>query len=218
MKPSVNKEQAKEAICEKKIVDWKRTVQVRADAKEAHEKLIDAKAIEKAADKKAALRKETIEEAPLKKKATFNEDTFEERCFFNIDHLRSCDYNDGNAGGSDPNDDENRPQVVSYPDFVRFFMKETAETHLGCVVKDVVVTVPAYFDDSQCQAIKDAGAICSLNVLRIINEPKAATKPRGSSEPSTRAKLSLQNESLEETSKSDPELLLRSALWILQMA
>ena len=42
---------------------------------------------------------------------------------------------------------------------------------------DVVVRVPAYFDDSQRQAIKDAGAIIGLNVLRVINEPKAATKP-----------------------------------------
>ena len=56
-------------------------------------------------------------------------------------------------------------------------MKKSAETHLGHVVKNVVVSVPAYFDDSQRQAIKDAGAISGLNVLRIINEPEAATKP-----------------------------------------
>jgi len=53
-------------------------------------------------------------------------------------------------------------------------MKETAEAFVGKTVKDVVVTVPAYFNDSQRQATKDAGAIAGLNVLRIINEPTAA--------------------------------------------
>lgn len=53
-------------------------------------------------------------------------------------------------------------------------MKETAETYLGQDVKDAVVTVPAYFNDSQRQATKDAGLIAGLNVLRIINEPTAA--------------------------------------------
>jgi len=53
-------------------------------------------------------------------------------------------------------------------------MKETAEAYLGMEVKDAVVTVPAYFNDSQRQATKDAGVICGLNVLRIINEPTAA--------------------------------------------
>jgi len=53
-------------------------------------------------------------------------------------------------------------------------MKETAEAYLGEKVKDAVVTVPAYFNDSQRQATKDAGAIAGLNVLRIINEPTAA--------------------------------------------
>mmetsp|Transcript_111395 Transcript_111395/g.156380 ORF Transcript_111395/g.156380 Transcript_111395/m.156380 type:complete len:673 (-) Transcript_111395:98-2116(-) len=53
-------------------------------------------------------------------------------------------------------------------------MKETAEAFLNKPVKDAVVTVPAYFNDSQRQATKDAGAICGLHVLRIINEPTAA--------------------------------------------
>merc|ERR1711970_274093 len=53
-------------------------------------------------------------------------------------------------------------------------MKETSEAYLGCDVKDAVVTVPAYFNDSQRQATKDAGIIAGLNVLRIINEPTAA--------------------------------------------
>ncbi|KAG8952273.1 70-kilodalton heat shock protein [Tulasnella sp. 408] len=53
-------------------------------------------------------------------------------------------------------------------------MKETAESYLGGTVKDAVVTVPAYFNDSQRQATKDAGTIAGLNVLRIINEPTTA--------------------------------------------
>ena len=53
-------------------------------------------------------------------------------------------------------------------------MKEIAEAYLGEEVKDAVITVPAYFNDSQRQATKDAGAIAGLNVLRIINEPTAA--------------------------------------------
>ncbi len=53
-------------------------------------------------------------------------------------------------------------------------MKETAEAYLGTTVKDAVITVPAYFNDSQRQATKDAGVIAGLNVLRIINEPTAA--------------------------------------------
>jgi len=67
-------------------------------------------------------------------------------------------------------------------------MKETAEAYLGSEVKDAVVTVPAYFNDSQRQATKDAGVIAGLNVLRIINEPTAAAiaygldKKKGSAE------------------------------------
>ena len=53
-------------------------------------------------------------------------------------------------------------------------MKETAEAYLGKTVTDAVITVPAYFNDSQRQATKDAGTISGLNVLRIINEPTAA--------------------------------------------
>merc|ERR1711970_615963 len=53
-------------------------------------------------------------------------------------------------------------------------MKEVAESFIGKEVKNAVITVPAYFNDSQRQATKDAGAITGLNVLRIINEPTAA--------------------------------------------
>ncbi|KAJ6543360.1 heat shock cognate 70 kDa protein-like protein [Mycena vulgaris] len=58
-------------------------------------------------------------------------------------------------------------------------MKETAEAYLGTTVKDAVVTVPAYFNDSQRQATKDAGTISGLNVLRIIKEPTAAALAYG---------------------------------------
>src|SRR5438874_6146474 len=58
-------------------------------------------------------------------------------------------------------------------------MKQTAEDYLGEPVTEAVVTVPAYFNDSQRQATKDAGRIAGLNVLRIINEPTAAALAYG---------------------------------------
>ncbi|EDX13191.1 Hsp70Bb [Drosophila simulans] len=58
-------------------------------------------------------------------------------------------------------------------------MKETAEAYLGESITDAVITVPAYFNDSQRQATKDAGHIAGLNVLRIINEPTAAALAYG---------------------------------------
>ncbi len=58
-------------------------------------------------------------------------------------------------------------------------MKQTAEDYLGEEVNDAVITVPAYFNDSQRQATKDAGKIAGLNVLRIINEPTAASLAYG---------------------------------------
>ena len=65
-----------------------------------------------------------------------------------------------------------KPEEVSSMILVK--MKEIAEAYLGEKVTDAVITVPAYFNDSQRQATKDAGAIAGLNVLRIINEPTAA--------------------------------------------
>jgi len=58
-------------------------------------------------------------------------------------------------------------------------IKKTAEEYLGETITDAVITVPAYFDDSQRQATKDAGRIAGLNVLRIINEPTAASLAYG---------------------------------------
>merc|ERR1712156_720449 len=58
-------------------------------------------------------------------------------------------------------------------------MKEVAENYLGQEVKYAVITVPAYFNDSQRQATKDAGAIAGLEVLRVINEPTAAALSYG---------------------------------------
>ena len=58
-------------------------------------------------------------------------------------------------------------------------LKQTAEDHLGTTVTDAVITVPAYFNDSQRQATKDAGKIAGLNVKRIINEPTAASLAYG---------------------------------------
>ena len=64
-------------------------------------------------------------------------------------------------------------------------MKEIAEAYLGSTVKNSVITVPAYFNDSQRQATKDAGAIAGLTVMRIINEPTAAAIAYGLDKKST---------------------------------
>lgn len=90
------------------------------------------------------------------------------------------------------NDGKNRPIIVTtvkgetkefYPEEISAMvlqkMRSIAELYLGTTVKDAVVTVPAYFNDAQRQATKDAGHIAGLNVLRIINEPTAAALAYG---------------------------------------
>ncbi|MBU1366241.1 MAG: molecular chaperone DnaK [Candidatus Omnitrophica bacterium] len=67
---------------------------------------------------------------------------------------------------------EYTPQQIS--SFILQKIKQDSENYLGDEIKDVVITVPAYFNDNQRQATKDAGMIAGLNVLRIINEPTAA--------------------------------------------
>ena len=74
-------------------------------------------------------------------------------------------------------DKEYTPQEISARILMK--MKTDAEAYLGSKVTNAVITVPAYFNDSQRQATKDAGAIAGLNVLRIINEPTAAALAYG---------------------------------------
>ncbi|XP_071742175.1 heat shock 70 kDa protein-like [Rutidosis leptorrhynchoides] len=76
------------------------------------------------------------------------------------------------------------PEEISSMVLVK--MKEIAEAFLGQTIKNAVVTVPAYFNDSQRQATKDAGAISGLNVMRIINEPTAAAIAYGLDKKSSR--------------------------------
>ena len=116
-----------------------------------------------------------------------------ENTIFDAKRLIGRDYNDSTLQADlkhlpfNVRDDKNKPVIeVSFKDELKRFhpeeissmvltkMKEIAEDYIGSEVKDAVITVPAYFNDSQRQATKDAGIIAGLNVLRIINEPTAA--------------------------------------------
>jgi molecular chaperone DnaK len=83
----------------------------------------------------------------------------------------------GDAWVQDTQDNTYAPSQISA--FIVQKMKETAEAYLGEEVTQAVITVPAYFNDSQRQATKDAGKIAGLEVLRIINEPTAAALAYG---------------------------------------
>ena len=82
----------------------------------------------------------------------------------------------GDAWVSDGKDQYSPSQISA---FILQKMKETAESYLGSKVEKAVITVPAYFNDAQRQATKDAGKIAGLEVLRIINEPTAAALAYG---------------------------------------
>ena len=88
-----------------------------------------------------------------------------------------------NVGGSPKIRIEYQGEKIMTPEEISSMvltkMKETAETYLGETVTDAVITVPAYFNDAQRSATKDAGHIAGLNVLRIINEPTAAALAYG---------------------------------------
>src|SRR5690625_1742102 len=79
--------------------------------------------------------------------------------------------------GSRRGGEKHSPSQISA--FILQKMKETAESYLGETVSQAVITVPAYFNDAQRQATKDAGQIAGLEVLRIINEPTAAALAYG---------------------------------------
>ncbi len=93
-----------------------------------------------------------------------------------ISPFKITEAKNGDAQVTTRGKDYSTPEVSS---MVLAKMKQTAEDYLGEKVTDAVITVPAYFNDSQRQATKDAGKIAGLNVLRIINEPTAAALAYG---------------------------------------
>jgi molecular chaperone DnaK len=128
---------------------------------------------------------------PAKRQAVTNP----ERTFFAVKRLIGRRYDDPmvekdkglvpykivKAGNGDAwvEADKNTYSPSQVSAFILQKMKETAEAHLGAKVDQAVITVPAYFNDAQRQATKDAGKIAGLEVLRIINEPTAAALAYG---------------------------------------
>ena len=128
---------------------------------------------------------------PAKRQAVTNP----ERTFFAIKRLIGRTYNDpmtqkdkdlvpykiakGGNGDAWVEADGKTYSPSQISAFTLMKMKETAEAHLGTTVTQAVITVPAYFNDAQRQATKDAGKIAGLEVLRIINEPTAAALAYG---------------------------------------
>jgi molecular chaperone DnaK len=129
---------------------------------------------------------------PAKRQAVTNP----ENTFFSVKRLIGKSFDDSNLkkeiqglpykviksdNGTDAwvqsRDKKYSPSQISA--FILMKMKETAEKYLGSEVKQAVITVPAYFNDAQRQATKDAGKIAGLEVLRIINEPTAAALAYG---------------------------------------
>lgn len=97
----------------------------------------------------------------------------------NVDRtIRSVKRHMGTDWRVDIDDKGFNPQQISA--FVLQKLKRDAESYLGEKVTDAVITVPAYFNDSERQATKEAGEIAGLNVLRIVNEPTAAALPTAS--------------------------------------
>lgn len=94
----------------------------------------------------------------------------------NLVPYKICPNSAGDAWVNVQGSDYSPSQISA---FILQKMKETAEAHLGEKVTEAVITVPAYFNDSQRQATKDAGKIAGLDVLRIINEPTAAALAYG---------------------------------------
>ena len=97
-----------------------------------------------------------------------------------LKEIENCSYKVVNENGLPKvkiDDKTYTPQEIS--SMILQKMKKTAEDYLGQSVTDAVITVPAYFNDSQRQATKEAGEIAGLNVKRIINEPTAAALAYG---------------------------------------